>query len=80
MPTQALSPFAAAHALKAVALPDICRVDDLASHLRMSHAAIRRAFRVGAIPGKKLGGRWLASRSAILASLTAGRESIRGRE
>ena len=65
-----LSPFAAAHALRSIALPDICRVPDLANHTRMSPTAIRRAFRRGVIPGRKIGGRWLTSRQAVLAALS----------
>lgn len=69
MTTQFFSPFAAALVLKAVALPDICQVHDLARHLRLAPTTIRRAFRVGILPGRKIGGRWLASRQAVLAAL-----------
>ncbi len=61
-----LSPQTAADALRAVALPDVCRVEDLAQHLNISPAAIRRALRRGDIPGRRVGKRWLVARLALV--------------
>lgn len=60
------SDTAAAQAFRSVALPDICRVEDLASHLQLAPSTIRRALREGRLPGRRLGRRWLVSRSALL--------------
>ena len=59
----------AAVALRAVALPDVCRVEDLAEHLDLSPATLRAALRAGVLPGRRLGRQWLISRQALLAWL-----------
>lgn len=59
----------AAQFLRAVALPDICQVEDLASHLRQSPSSIRAMLRKGQLPGRRVGRRWLVSRAALLAWL-----------
>ena len=59
-------PATATQFLRALALPDICQVEDLASHLRQSPAAIRAALRRGQLPGRRVGKRWLISRAALL--------------
>src|SRR5689334_7610300 len=70
-----LSPQTAADALRAVALPDVCRVEDLAQHLSTSPAAIRRALRRGEIPGRRVGKRWLVARLALVEWLAARSET-----
>lgn len=65
---------ATARALRSVALPDVCRVEDLATHLGMSPSAVRRALRRGEIPGRHVGRRWLISRPALLEWLSSPRE------
>ena len=57
---------ATASAFRSVALPDVCRVEDLAHHLNISLAAIRSALRRGDLPGRRVGKRWLVSRQALL--------------
>lgn len=61
---------AAASALRAIALPDICRVEDLAEHIGLSELLIRDALQRGELPGRQLGGTWLISRQALLAWLS----------
>jgi excisionase family DNA binding protein len=61
-------------ALRRVALPDVCRVEDLAQHLRLASPTIRRLLRSGTIPGRKLGGRWFVARLDLLTSLRLGGE------
>ena len=74
-----LSAEAATRALRAVALPDILKVEDLAQHLGISHEAVRRALREGKLPGRRVGRRWLLSRSALLEWLNAFREDAPAR-
>lgn len=57
-------------AIRAVALPDILSVEDLARALRVTSSAARMLLRAGRIPGKKLGRRWLVSRSELLRALS----------
>jgi excisionase family DNA binding protein len=52
-----------------VALPDICRVEDLAEHLHLTPETVRKALRAGRIPGQRLGRTWLIPRLALLAWL-----------
>lgn len=58
-------------ALRSVALPDVCLVEDLADHLRASRSAIRSALRRGDLPGRRVGKRWLIARLALLESLAS---------
>ena len=52
-------------------LPDVATVAVLAQILGRSESQIRALLRSGQIPGRKIGGRWIVSRRALLASLTA---------
>ena len=55
-------------------LPDLCLVEDLAVRLRMSESAVRTHLRSGAIPGRKIGRRWVVDREALLRTLAPGCE------
>lgn len=57
---------AAVAATRAIALPDLCSVEDLSRHLRRSASAIRTLLRTGDIPGKKIGRRWVIGRDHLL--------------
>lgn len=61
-----LTPEAAARALRAVALPDICRVEDLALPMGLTAGAVRKLLREGRLPGRRVGRRWLVARPALL--------------
>jgi len=56
-------------ATRAIALPDIVGIEDLAQHTGLSPATLRKLMRLGALPGRKLAGRWFVSREALLRSL-----------
>ncbi len=61
------SPYrSAGEALRAVALPDICRIEHLASHTGLPEQLILDALASGEIPGRRLGGHWLISRASVL--------------
>lgn len=60
------SPQSAADVFRSLSLPDVCTVEDLAGHFRMSRTAVRLALREGRIPGRRCGRRWLVSRRALL--------------
>lgn len=66
-------PRSAVEALRALSLPDICRVEDIAAHLKISQSAVRRLLRTGDIPGRRVGRRWLVSRLALLRWVEAAR-------
>lgn len=68
----------AMHALRAVALPDVCRVEDLAHHLHTSASVIRSALRRGEIPGRRVGKRWLIARQALIESLAMRPDVLEG--
>lgn len=51
--------------------PEVLTVEDLALLLRMSPSRVRDHLRTRVLPGRKLGRRWLAVRSEILAALAA---------
>ena len=57
-------------------LPDVLTVEDLSAHLRCSPATVRAILRRGEIAGRRLGGRWLVSRQALVQALTGERERI----
>jgi excisionase family DNA binding protein len=57
-------------AARAIALPDVVSVEELARHIGLSDATVRDLIRSGAIPGKKLGRRWFVSREALIRSLS----------
>ena len=61
-----LPPGVASAALRSISLPDVATVEDLARILRLSRSTIRGHLRAGAIPGRKIGRRWLVSRPALL--------------
>lgn len=66
--------------LKTVAdrcLPDLAVVEDLAQFLRLSRGGVRRLLRTGAIPGVKLGRRWLIERRALLRVVTPTDAAVR---
>lgn len=71
MAHQHLPSDVATRVLRSVALPDVCRVEDLAEHLQVSTAAIRRALRRGELPGRRVGRRWLISRLALVEWLSS---------
>ena len=66
MANAVLSPEAAAKALRAVALPDVCKVEDLAHPLDLTPGAVRKLLRQGRLPGLLVGRRWLGPRPALL--------------
>jgi hypothetical protein len=63
---QAKSEQTAAAALRSVALPDICQVHDLALLTGIPAPELERAFERGELPGRKLAGRWMVARPALL--------------
>ena len=69
MKQQALSPEAAATALRSVSLPDVVTVRDLEDHIGLSGSTLRAHLRAGRLPGRRVGRRWLISRQALLAFL-----------
>ena len=66
MNKNALSPEAAAAAIRAVTLPDVCRVEHLAEPFGLTPGAVRKLLRQGRLPGRRVGRRWLVSRRALL--------------
>ena len=67
-------PEAALAATRAVLLPEILDVPELARWLRCSESSARRLLREGRIPGRRIGKRWLVSREALLQVLVTGRD------
>lgn len=61
----------AAGLLDQLSLPDIVPVERLAEHLRLSRSTVREHLRRGALPGRKIGGRWFVTRRDLLAFLEA---------
>lgn len=45
--------------------PDVLHADQAATHLGISRHAVYRAVRKGELPGRKVGSRWLFSRTAL---------------
>ena len=58
--------------LRGVLLPDITTARDLAPFLGLSVTGLRAVFRRGDLPARKIGGRWIVSRRALLAEIEAG--------
>jgi hypothetical protein len=56
-------------AARALSLPDVCTVPDLRDRLGLSPETIRSLLRSGALPGRKIAGRWYVARDALLAAL-----------
>jgi hypothetical protein len=56
-------------AARSLTIADVCSVEDLAIHFRVSRAAVRRWLKLGLLPGRRIGRRWYVTRHAILASL-----------
>lgn len=50
-------------------LPDILLVEDLAARLRISPGSARRLLRLGTLPGRKVGRRWIVERRALIVAL-----------
>ncbi len=61
-------------ATRAVLLPEVLDVEQLAVWLRCSPSAARAHLRAGRIRGRRLGHRWLVSRDAVLRALAGERE------
>ncbi|HET6203594.1 MAG TPA: helix-turn-helix domain-containing protein [Planctomycetota bacterium] len=57
-------------------LPDLLVVEDLAGRLRRSPSAVRALLRAGALPGRKVGRRWVVEREALLQALAPEREPL----
>lgn len=55
--------------VESIYLPDILVAEELSGILRMTPAGVRAALRSGRIPGRRVGRRWLVSRSALLAHI-----------
>lgn len=68
MPSNSIQ--AAIAATRAIALPEVCLVEDIAQHLRRSPTAVRALIRSGRLPGLKVGRRWVLTREAVLAALS----------
>jgi len=72
---------AAVAATRTVLLPEILDLRDLAFWLRCSRSTARARLRSGEIPGRRLGRRWLITRTALLRALeaptAAGRSTLR---
>ena len=64
-------------AIRAVALPDVLLTEDVARVLRIGVSAARAILRKGIIPAKKIGRRWLVSRSELLRAISFGGASWR---
>ncbi len=54
------------NALRSVALPDVVSAVALAQHLGRSPATVAAWFRSGALPGRRIGRSWYASRASLL--------------
>jgi len=63
--------------LRRVVLGDLVVVEDLAHYLRMSRAGVRALLRRGAIPGAKLGRRWVVDRRALLRAVAPSDARVR---
>jgi len=63
--------------LRAVSLPDLATAESIALQLGVTPSSVRALFRSGAIPGRKLGRRWVASRVELLASLSRPANTLR---
>lgn len=50
-------------------LPDVATAETVALFLKTTPGAVRRLFRKGEIPARKLGKRWLVSRRALLMAI-----------
>jgi hypothetical protein len=59
-------------AARALHLPDILTAEALAGHLSCRPETVRRMFRSGELPGRKLGRRWFASKAEILRAIAVG--------
>lgn len=70
MKHQSVAPEAAAHALRAVSLPDVATPTEVARHLHLSPSAVRAHLRAGRLPGRRVGNRWFIPREALLRALT----------
>ena len=57
-------------AVRAIALPDVMSVEELARHLGLSPSIVSDLIREGAIPAKKIGSEWFISREALLQYLS----------
>jgi len=68
---------ASSRAVESIYLPDILVAEELSSILRMTPAGVRAALRAGRIPGRRVGRRWLVSRTALLAHIAAGERDWR---
>lgn len=64
-------------ALRAVALPDVVRVEALAHFLNMAPEAVLRELQEGRMPGRQIAGDWLVSRKALFEWLDS-RSGVRG--
>lgn len=51
------------------ALPEVLLIEDLKRATRLPESDIEALLRAGTIPGTLLGGRWVVSREAFLASI-----------
>jgi len=58
-------------ATRALALPDVCCVEDVAIHLKTTSKTVYRWLGTGMIPGKKIGRRWYIPRESLLAFLAS---------
>ncbi len=67
-PTERIATVAAA--ARAVLLPDVLTVEDLARVLHIGPSAVRALIRAGRVPAAKVGRRWLCSRVELLRVLT----------
>lgn len=63
--------------LRDLVLPDIITADVLARAMRCSEMTARALMRRGTIPAKKLAGKWLTTRVAVLRTLTESRPEPR---
>ena len=61
---------AASAATRAVMLPDLILVEDLAQFLGVAPSSVTRLLRRGELPGRKVGKRWIVTRHALLRALT----------
>ena len=57
-------------AVRSILLPDLVLVADLAKHLGLSRHVVRTLLKRGELPGRKIGGRWVVPRPALLAWLS----------
>jgi excisionase family DNA binding protein len=58
-------------AARAIALPDVCCVEDVAAHLRVETSTVRRWLRNGTLQGCRVGRRWYMTRESVLARFGA---------